>query len=262
MREVLLQIARCQNFENFNQLQDDHPCRPVIAHQANHLAPAIDAFHVPEPWRGDILHAPLLFISSNPGFNPLDDCPKSSASDDEIVNYYHRGFPDIFPHIYQSDGKINRRKWVRFWASIRARAAELYGITSNEIRPGLDFAITEIVHCKSGKENGVKHARTACTERHLNAVLEASGAHLIVVIGTHAKDVFNSQFKLRHDQPSSIASLKNKKIIWLPHPAGFGASTVPDHYTSDVITEINHILNEHRPPNNATHPLQTSPVTP
>lgn len=45
--------------------------------------------------------------------------------------------------------------WVRFWAAVRARASELLGRSAIA---GFDYAISEIVHCKSDSEVGVSAA--------------------------------------------------------------------------------------------------------
>jgi hypothetical protein len=71
---VLLAIARCPGG---NPPLAPHPLcstvvgAPVAANRAG--------FQVPEPWRGDIENAPLLFASSNPSLSLDDDCALNSS---------------------------------------------------------------------------------------------------------------------------------------------------------------------------------------
>jgi hypothetical protein len=92
LRATLLRIARCSNLTAH---RDGRPCSQVLATQGTWDP---DRFHVPEPWRGDISASPLLFISSNPSWDPDDDSPVAALGDDAIVEYYTlRGFPPVFP---------------------------------------------------------------------------------------------------------------------------------------------------------------------
>jgi hypothetical protein len=81
---TLLRIARCSNLTAH---RDGGPCSQVLATQGTWDP---DRFHVPEPWRGDIGAAPLLFISSNPSWDPDDDPPVAALGDDAIVEYTRR----------------------------------------------------------------------------------------------------------------------------------------------------------------------------
>lgn len=45
--------------------------------------------------------------------------------------------------------------WVRFWAAVRKQAFRLLGHLAV---PGVDYAMTEVVHCKSAGERGVADA--------------------------------------------------------------------------------------------------------
>ncbi|MGJ0493228.1 hypothetical protein [Methylobacter sp.] len=64
--KLLLEIARCPNVQKcYNESTKYHPCSSIVLTQNV----ALDAFHLPEPWNGEIDTAPILFISSNPSIN-------------------------------------------------------------------------------------------------------------------------------------------------------------------------------------------------
>jgi hypothetical protein len=57
----------------------------------------------------------------------------------------------------QIDGTYSRA--TRFWAEVKKRSIELL---HRDVIPGLDYALTEIVHCKSRKQMGVKQSQKQC----------------------------------------------------------------------------------------------------
>ena len=59
-------------------------------------------------------------------------------------------------------------------------------------RPGEDFALSEVVHCKSKKEEGVASALSTCSGRYLNELLSCSGALVIVLVGKKALACWNA----------------------------------------------------------------------
>lgn len=68
--------------------------------------------------------------------------------------------------------------------------------------PGKDFAILDVIHCKSQEQKGVNNAKKVCTQ-YLNQLLNIfinnnanpTGPKRIVVMGLIAKIAFNSVFK-------------------------------------------------------------------
>lgn len=56
-------------------------------------------------------------------------------------------------------------KTSHFRAEVAARAGELLG---RKARAGIDYVLTEVVHCKSKAETGVKEARDECVARYLS----------------------------------------------------------------------------------------------
>lgn len=207
--ELLINIARCKG---------SSACNDIIKTQRL----CDKEFQVPEPWRGDIAKAKLLFVSSNPSVNHKDDSPTASCPDEEIVAYFQKGFIPQFPKIAFKDGHISDHH-VRFWASCRARAAELLNCKNVEIKPGMDFAMTEVVHCKSTGERGVTKAMPECISRHFEATMMAAEASVIVVLGKSALSAFKPYFPALETVPQHATWMgRNRHIVYLPHPNARG----------------------------------------
>ena len=217
LRTVLLQIARCSNADPVSGTPT--ACSTIVRSQRT--TPAL--FHVPEPWRGDIASAPLLFVSSNPSWNANDDSPAAAATDDEIAEYYTEGFPWAFPRKLMRDGRPGRRA-VAFWAAIRARAAELYECPRTSLVAGRDFALTEVVHCKSRDEIGVKAAARECIDRHLKDVVQLSPARVVVLLGAVARQLFDP---IEIGKPMERDWHGHRRwLVCLPHPNARGPRTL------------------------------------
>jgi hypothetical protein len=166
---VLLEVVNCPVANPENHVGTSRPCsRIVLAQEAKVRAD----FQLPEPWRGDIQHAPLLFVSSNPGFSPDGDPPRWGDSESDIIEYYGvQGFPTTFPYGRTRNGD-RRPRPVRFWEQIAQVATELYRRDDGwKPSPGVDFALTEVVHCKAKNQVGVKKAVKYCHGRHLTPSL-------------------------------------------------------------------------------------------
>ena len=58
-------------------------------------------------------------------------------------------------------------KSVPFWREVRGRAAELY--QRKNAKPGLDYALTEVLHCKSRNNEGVASAVDECAKSLLGS---------------------------------------------------------------------------------------------
>ena len=116
---------------------------------------------------------------------------------------------------------------MRFWASARARASEVLDKDKNEIVPGIDFAITDAVHCKSRKEEGVKEAQEFCSNRYLKSVLVISPAKVFIVYGRVAKDALCRHFgSSLSDLPHHLGVCRigdhSRIIAFLPAPNARG----------------------------------------
>lgn len=221
MKALLKEIAHCPHVQFCIQNPSvEHPCREIVLSQSSSV---LNEYQVPEPWSGRIEQALILFLSSNPSINSIEDYPRWSWSEDAIEDYFNNRFSGgrkawiiNGTKALQQNGAYSNS--VRFWAAVRQRAIELLQRT---VTPGIDYAITEIVHCKSRNEIGVIQAQKQCVSNYLRRVLEISSARVIVVLGKQAKEAMQNEFKIPINLalfgPIAIGD-REKLITFLPHP--------------------------------------------
>ena|SRR5579862_2982698 len=227
---LLLRIARCENIK-VCRAHAGAACHTIVA-----LQPQIpEQFQVPEPWSGQIETAPILFLSSNPSISDLsddgEDYPTWDWSDAQISDFFDNRF-DGGRKSWIVDGIRARtrrgdlpKQWVRYWASVRQRASEL--LPDHAVRPGIDYCLSEVVHCKSEDEVGVESAFPECTNRYLGPMLEAAAAIVIVCLGTYAgravRALTGSPESNRFVGPISLCG-RDRFACFLPHPNARGVS--------------------------------------
>lgn len=228
--ELLLSIARCPELA-IARTDRAHPCSKIAGGQPGGV------YQVPEPWSGHIEEAPILFISSNPSINEDEYFPTPSWSQTDTIDYFKRRFD-------RDAGYVSKQAYnkVRFWTGVRARARE---ILKREAVPGQDFALTELVHCKSRKEHGVREALPLCLERWFAGLLEHSGSRIVILLGALARDTcarlwkLDSRESVHFDIP--IAGL-NRAVVILPHPNAYEKKTIADHTTFAQLKRLNSLL--------------------
>jgi hypothetical protein len=69
-------------------------------------------------------------------------------------------------------------------------------LLGNDVCPGIDYVMSEVVHCKSHKEIGVKEALPECGKRYLKRVVTQSGARVVVGFGKFAADAVHQVFDI------------------------------------------------------------------
>jgi hypothetical protein len=222
--DLLHEITRCPNIQlYFSSPQCSNPCAYIISTQH---ASSIDKLQVPEPWSGDLEHAPILFLSSNPSINDVEEIPLWSWSNEWIEDFYTNRYEGGRKQ-WIKDGKYNllldgSRQIVRFWVEVRQRARELL---ERDICDGVDYALTEVVHCKSQGEEGVRAALNECSKHYLRKVLELSGAKVIVTLGNTVKETVKLEFGIPASVdvfgPTTIGT-HQRYIAFLPHPNARG----------------------------------------
>lgn len=210
-------------------------------------------FQLPEPWSGQIDIAPLLFISSNPSIDELEEYPDQFWGLSRTIDFFHNRFTSDAGWV--NDGLCvlqrngSRGKWVRFWASARGRASEILGKKRNEIVPGVDFALTEIVHCKSRKEEGVNEAQDFCSERYLKRVLSISAAKVLIVYGKPAREAIHRC--LGPVMNLSLVAVGNcqRMLVFLPGPNARGPrKTLEANIGQDGLSRIRtHLIGQSHP---------------
>lgn len=276
--KLLVEITRCPVATDcIISLRSQHSCAEVVLHQwpgvpvEERRARWRAEHHVPEPWVGHIEHAPLLFLSSNPsvsGTRPRNSPPAGAtapfphspevANDhpavrqglqaprpvwktDELVDRFNAAFdlwmPDGVRQI-STDGRLGQS--VPYWRAVKKLAVELF---DRDVVPGTDYALTEVVHCKSQREVGVADAAKECIPRYLRKVLALSPAAVIVVLGTHARNGLRSEFNYPDagivSPPIEVAG-RLRRIVFLANPGARGSTKYPRRPTGndlDVVRE-------------------------
>ena len=218
---LLARITRCPIAERC-LAGERLPCSPIVGSQ--HAAPG--SFHVPEPWSGHIGCAAVLFVSSNPSIDPAEAYPTGSWDDQRREDFFagrfdFRAMPWVdhrMRPLLATTPPTRRDKGTRFWFAARARASELL---ERPAVAGTDFALTEVVHCKSPAEAGVAEAYPTCVQTWLRPVLRAAAAPVIVLFGAHAKRAFHDQFGIGLGAPMTgpiDVEGVSRVVLQLPHP--------------------------------------------
>jgi len=219
-RNLLLTIARCPEISKCLEGNNNHPCRTIIGLQGS---TSITDHQLPEPWSGEIDKAPILFISSNPSIGEDEIFPTGNWESEKIYDYFHHRFGGGKEEWIVNGTKSLRKdrsygRATMFWAGVKSRAKELL---ERDPVPGVDYALTELVHCKSKQELGVSEALDHCVSLYLTKVLAASNAKVLVGLGNLAKDVLYSEFGLVGDKklygPLPILGTQ-RMVVLLPHP--------------------------------------------
>ena len=229
--ELLLEIAQCKTMhECLANPNLAHDCSPIVGYQA---ANGYIPHQVPEPWNGNLRDAPLLFISSNPSISQEEQYPDINWPAANVTDFFTDRFGNLPSSPIKDGSKVlnkdgSRSDAVPFLSWIRARATELCDVPSRNVRPGVDYALTEIVHCKSKSEFGVQQALLHCARAYTERVLTCSGARILVFVGAHAATVAGMLFGLNNPPrvhgPLSICG-KKRMVAFLPHSNFFGART-------------------------------------
>jgi hypothetical protein len=219
-RELALQIAHCEVMEAV-LAGGQSPCQEVVDFQTElGIAPA--NHHLAEPWSGDIERAPILFISSNPSINDQERYPtrdQTEWSDEAVVGFFHDRL------------RPTSAKPSHYWSSVHGIAVELLGSTQTRVTPGEDYALTEVVRCKSHKERGVWSAVSKCAPRYLDATLLLSPARCLVVLGEAARRLLETQLGPLNLGAFMEAELggRHRGVLTLAHPSGFATPKTIRH---------------------------------
>jgi len=203
------QIASCPAVQDALK-NSKHPCRKVVNEQSKIISLEIKRQR-PEPWMGSIGTAKLLFISSNPSINedpfPLGEVfPTYEWTEQESADFFvDRCNPDRDPVSitfnkseepnfltlchdgeYRS-GVSNPKRPQPTWKNTHDRAKELLGENAH---PYFNYAITEIVHCKSKDAKGVEEASKFCADNWMNSLFQLSPATVVILLGSKVRDFY------------------------------------------------------------------------
>ena len=232
--KLLFDIAKCSEFCSLITNPDSSSsCSLIVDSQKDHEVEVKKDFQLPEPWTGDIINAPILVISSNPGYSKEEIYPDFTWPKPMIADFFMNRFQDrgsryswVYDNkVLNNDGE--RGISVRYWSSIRARVKELLG----SAKPGIDYCITEIVHCKSSSEKGVENALPKCSDLYLERKIKISDAKFIIGVGEFVKKYFKE-----------VKYINGIPITYLPHPNAFKPKTFLKTHTEERLDEIKSIL--------------------
>lgn len=242
---LLHEIARCPVAQFCLQHPSEkHPCREIVLSQRS---ASLGEHQVPEPWSGHGEQAPILFLSSNPSISVAEEYPRWSWSDAAIEDYFANRFGGgSRTWITHGTKSLQRDSTysgpVAFWAAIRQRAMEL---VERDVVPGIDYALTEIVHCKSKGERGVAAAQEHCVPRYLQRVLDLVGAKVVVVLGARAKAALQTMFNIPKNTnvfgPTQIGN-HPRLITFLPHPNAFAPKSFAKCLSLDDLQKLRSFL--------------------
>ncbi len=228
-KRLALEIARCAVVEAVLRADPAAAaCRAVVEYQR--CEPALR--WVPEPWSGHLAEAAILLVSSNPGSGKPNDSHSldqitASSSDDEILHSFDDAFddgpwPGVADGVYLRDRDGIRGKYVRYWGWAMSIAEELL---QRPPRPGLDYALTELVHCSSRDEVGVWDAVTDCVPRYFERVMATAPAPVVLVVGAVAREMVRVTYPELNPVDGRVVTGvlggRNRLIAYGPHPSAF-----------------------------------------
>lgn len=246
-RRLAVSIARCENLPRAIEDQS-HPCHRVATFQ-----PDTENRHIPEAWFGNITGSQVLLISSNPSIDLSEDVngenyPRANWSDENISEWISRRVDQTWPDVpvtfghptyknflwrcidgqYRGSGVNNKPQPT--WNNAHRLVVELLG---KDADPSKNYALTEVVHCKSQKAHGVPEASSICSEKWLGSIMDlADRAKVVVLLGSHVRPWAKKEF--RHSVPSDFGErvnegglnvairdsfvLNERVYLYLPHP--------------------------------------------
>jgi hypothetical protein len=210
LEELALSVARCPDLWEVDFALPDgstHPCHKIVHSQDVHAGP----FQVPEAWAGNLESARIVYLSSNPAIsvgNPFakwaskqhaEKYPTVDWADPDIADFMINRFNPERGWVVErrhrkvdaaiKDGRPTYGSPEPYWGWVEKQTKSLLGSDT----AWYDAAVmTEVVHCKSNNEHGVPEAALHCSTRHMDRILAASAASLVVVVGGKAANVFRA----------------------------------------------------------------------
>lgn len=212
-RRLALEISNCGELEGAFATPG-HPCSEVATWQISVIPeaagvkhPSGTRIHRPEPWTGDLAHAPILFLASNPSWGPDEAYPDwTEAWSEEQIEAFgterflasaHRPYgatdgPGLSDQdrTYGRDGSLS--DVVGYWREVRGQVATILGKPLEQVSAHSDYVMTEMVHCKSFNEIGVASALSHCASRWLDRIFRLSPAGLVIVAGKQPAQHFRA----------------------------------------------------------------------
>jgi hypothetical protein len=125
--------------------------------------------------------------------------------------------------IRMEDGSYKRLKGVSFWSDVHNIARI---VLNRDVQIGKDYAITEIIHCKTRTENGVnRKCYEQCLTKWFNQILDvAKNVRSIVVVGKNPRDYVGRFLQIENPQCYKWYECmtlfgRNYKLLFVDHHA-------------------------------------------
>lgn len=222
-KNLMLEISRCPQISLAHE-DTNHPCNEIVNVQDF----SWDGFQLPEPWSGDLERSQVLCIASNPSINLEESYPNKIWGDNHILDFFQHRFSEdnIWTknrRVLLADGKSYHNKSVAFWNNVHKQVGRAFG---RDVEMGIDYAMTEIVHCKSESEIGVKKCKTFCADNWINPIIRLSSAKVIMLFGSIARDWFGNYVGEKLGRAGVMPNVNlggsPRLIVWVPHPNARG----------------------------------------
>lgn len=210
-------------------------CAPVISSQflAAHKRHSEGdlPWLLPEPWNGRLESAPLLFVGQNPAASHDERYPNEEWVREDVEDFFVNRFG-----LTNLSSPINEEFKVRLHDTragvsyaqkatpyLKAVHTHARGIFGKEPSPGVHYALTEAVRCKSTKVPGpaLEQAVQTCV-LHLKRTLELSGARVVVGLGGLANEALRLVTGI--EDPKTHPLWNGKALYYWSHPARRGGS--------------------------------------
>ncbi len=98
------------------------------------------------------------------------------------------------------------------------RASELI----TDPKPGIDYAITDVVKCGSAKQIGVNEGSVSkCSSLYLDDVLLVSAAAVLITLGVKAREAIKKRYGLTGEALAGPAPIqgRDRYVLFMPHPS-------------------------------------------
>ncbi len=226
----LLSVARCPIVADcLAGRSPGHPCEELVLSQwprdvsVEERAEAWPRWHqLPEPWAGHLREARLLFVASNPGLRRKIIRENLASSAPEHITTWERDDTEIIRRSVTALDDVDI-EGVPYWRRTHELAIEVLG---PDARPGVDYALTEAIRCKSpGETSALDSARRVCSRNYLRATILFSGAHVILGMGKHARIALARMLPLEHERErerenfyETVIGPRRYIVAMLPHP--------------------------------------------
>ena len=243
VEQLLLDICKCPNV-TFAMQDKNHPCHSVVSVQNNS-----NKFQVPEPWTGNLGHSKLLIIASNPSIDESEAYPTDEWEDAWIIDFFNNRFDEDYGwtqkglHVLQKDRINFAKRVVRYWAEVRKQSDRIYG---HETKPGIDYTLTEIVHCKSRSRIGVRDAASKCAEQWLERIIRSSPAKVLLVLGEDAGEMLGEFLGLDESYISHRYldyAGAHRWILFVPAPGSSKPRKIDGILSEDELLELREWIN-------------------